>query len=62
MTPTKSKKKFDCIEFKEKAQARIYEDIKDLTPQQQIAYFNKRAENGPLGELWKRIRRESGKR
>ena len=56
------KKRFDCIEFKERAQAQIYEEIKDLTPEQQIEYFNRRAENGPLADWWKRIMRGGGTR
>ena len=50
-------KEFDCIEFKRKVQERVYEDIKDKTSQQQIEYFRNRAENGPLGDWWRLIRR-----
>ena len=49
---TKSKKSFDCVEFKRRAQARIYGKIKGLTPQEEIAYFKQAAREGPLGAWW----------
>ena len=51
-----TKKKFDCIEFKRKSQERIYEDIKDMSWEQEVQYFQKRAETGPLGDWWKRVK------
>lgn len=56
---TKAKKDFDCIEFKRQAQARIYDQIKDLSPQQEIEYFRRAAEEGPLGDSWKVARNRS---
>ncbi len=56
MKTTKPEKDFDCIEFKRQAQARIYERIKDLSPEEEIAYFRKAAEDGSLGESWKAAR------
>jgi len=53
MKTTRPKKAFDCVEFKRRAQARIYERIKDLSPEEEIDYFRKAAEEGPLGESWK---------
>jgi hypothetical protein len=38
------KKTFDCVEMKRKAQEKIYEDIKDLTLEEEIEYFRKGAE------------------
>jgi len=61
MNPTKTKKKFDCIAFKEEAQARIYEEIKDLSRQEQVDYFNAYVESGPLAEWWKKVVRGGGK-
>ena len=55
MTTRHKPKTFDCLEFKRKAQAEIYGEIKDLTPQQQIDYFKNRAKSGVLGELWKNL-------
>ncbi|HPA44702.1 MAG TPA: hypothetical protein PLZ55_03905 [bacterium] len=45
------KKTFDCVEMKRKAQERIYEEIRDLTPEKEIEYFHKAAE-----DFWKEIR------
>lgn len=56
MKTTRAKKDFDCVEFKRQAQARIYERIKDLSPEEEIDYFRKAAEEGPLGEAWKAAR------
>ena len=55
MKTSKVKKDFDCIEFKRQAQARIYEIIKNLSPEEEIEYFRKAAEEGPLGIRWKDI-------
>jgi len=32
---------FDCIKMKDEIQARIYEEIEDMLPEEQIAYFNR---------------------
>ncbi len=43
MTSSK-KKEFDCVEMKNKAQAQIYEIIKDMTPAEELAYWKEREE------------------
>ena len=55
MQTTNMKKDFDCVAFKRQAQARIYERIKDLSPAEEIEYFRKAAEEGPLGAWWQAI-------
>lgn len=55
MSPTKAKKAFDCLEFKEQVQEKIYEDLKNLSVAEQIAYFQKRIENSNLGDWWQSI-------
>lgn len=57
MNPTRTNKTFDCIEFKRRVQAEIYEGIRGLPQQEQIEFFRRRAEEGPLGEWWKSIKR-----
>ncbi len=52
------KKRFDCLDFKRKSQARIYAEIKDMTGEQQRAYFRKAAESGPLADWWKKVRED----
>lgn len=52
----RTKKKFDCIEFKRKAQERIYEEIKDMSWEEEVAYFQREAEKGPLGSWWKKVK------
>lgn len=46
---------FDCIAFKRRVQAEIYEQIKDLSVDGEIAYFRRRVEGGPFAELWRKI-------
>jgi hypothetical protein len=56
---TNDKKNFDCVEFKRQAQARIYEMIKGLSPEEEIEYFRNAAEQGPLGTWWKVAQRRA---
>jgi hypothetical protein len=60
MKRRKPEKGFDCIEFKRRAQAEIYQEIKGLSPEKQIAYFRRRAAQGPLGKWWKALERRNG--
>jgi hypothetical protein len=55
-TPTKTEKVFDCVEFKRHAQVKIYEQIRGMTHEQERAYFEKQAEQGPLGRWWNRVK------
>lgn len=54
-------KTFDCVAFKRREQARIYRKIKALSPEEEITYFRKAAERGPIGEWWRSIRRSGTK-
>jgi hypothetical protein len=55
MTEKAPEENFDCIAFKRRVQAEIYEEIKDLSPEEEIAYFRRRVETGPFAELWKKL-------
>jgi len=37
------KKTFDCLKMKEELQTKIYEEIKDLSPDEKVDYFNRNA-------------------
>jgi pyridoxine/pyridoxamine 5'-phosphate oxidase len=50
----KSEKSFDCIAYKRATQLQIYEEIKGLSREEEIAYFHKRAETGSLKDWWLR--------
>ncbi len=50
-----TKKRFDCVEYKRAVQERIYEEIKNLSPDEQIEYFRRRAEGGALGQWWRAV-------
>jgi len=45
-------KTFDCLKMKEEIQARIYEDIKDMSAAEEIAYFQKKSRDS---DLWQRL-------
>ncbi|NOS99512.1 MAG: hypothetical protein HOP29_02675 [Phycisphaerales bacterium] len=42
---------FDCVAYKWKVQSEIYEKIKDMTVEEEIAYFRQAAETGPFAHL-----------
>jgi hypothetical protein len=46
------KKKFDSIEIKRSAQAKIYEAIKGKTPEAEIAYFRRSVDKSKFSKWW----------
>ncbi len=46
----------DCLAMKDRIQQKIYEEIKDLTPEEEIAYFRRKVESGPFAEMWRRLK------
>lgn len=52
-------KSFDCVAFKREAQARIYRLTKNMTPEKEITFLERRAEKTKLGNWWTRVK--SGK-
>jgi len=36
--------RFDCLKMKEEIQAKIYEEIKDLSSEEILAYFNEKSQ------------------
>jgi len=53
-----TEKSFDCLTFKWKVAAEIYQEIKDQTPEQQIEYFRRHTQTGPFAELARKIRQQ----
>lgn len=49
-------KDFDCISFKRSAQEKIYEQIKGMTPAEEIAWFRQKVTNGPFGNWAERLK------
>jgi len=47
---------FDCLEFKRKVQSEIYEKTKNMTVEEEIAFFREAAETGPFAELLRAVR------
>ena len=52
-------KDFDCIAYKRQVQQEIYEEIKGLTIDEQVEYFSRCAQEGPLGDWWRRLQHRS---
>ena len=50
---TTPKKDFDSIRIKRDAQEKIYEAIKAMTPEEEIAYFRQSIETSKFSKLWK---------
>jgi hypothetical protein len=59
MSPTGTRKKFDCVAFKRKAQGEVYEETRGLSPREQLEYFNRRARTGAAAKWWKKVKRAS---
>ncbi|MEX2013941.1 MAG: hypothetical protein WD896_01135 [Parcubacteria group bacterium] len=49
---TTPKKEFDSIQVKREAQEKIYEAIKGMTPDQEIAYFQQALSKSDLSKWW----------
>ena len=45
-------KTFDCLKMKEEIQAKIYEEIKDMSSAERFAYFQNKSQNSAL---WQRL-------
>jgi len=45
-------KTFDCLKMKEEIQAKIYNEIKDMSSSEILAYFNQKSQNSAL---WQRL-------
>ena len=50
------KKKFDCVEMKNGIQAKMYEQMKNMTPDEQLEFIHQRAE-----DFWKKFGKDRPK-
>jgi len=48
METINKQKEFDCLEMKREIQAKIYEEIKDMTVEERILYFHIPPEQDPF--------------
>jgi chemotaxis regulatin CheY-phosphate phosphatase CheZ len=62
MTNQTPNKEFDCVAMKREAQERIYQEIKDMTPEQEIQYFRDAVEKSEFRDWWKKTIPFSGNR
>lgn len=44
-------KDFDCLEFKYKTQERIYNEIKNLNPEEEKEYFNRKVKESSFKDF-----------
>lgn len=51
-TDTREDGSFDCIAFKRRVQAEIYEETKHMTSEEVSAYYHRRVAEGPFGKWW----------
>lgn len=49
------KKTFDCLSSKQAVQSEIFEEIKNMTHEEQMEYFSHAAKDGSLGTWWKSL-------
>jgi len=45
-------KEFDCLKMKEEIQAKIYEEIKDMSSDEVLAYFNEKSQ---YNAFWQKL-------
>jgi hypothetical protein len=50
---SKKIKKFDCIEMKRNIQDKIYNETKNMSREEYLAFIRKQVDDGPFGELLK---------
>ena len=47
-------KNFDCADMKRRIQEKIYEQTKDMSREEYLAFIRKQVDEGPFGRLLKR--------
>ena len=53
---------FDCIAFKRQAQEQIYQETKDMTPEEELEYIHRNAQEGEMGEIWRKFEKNPAAR
>ncbi len=46
----------DALKLKDELQAKLDEKLQGLSPEEEIRKLRELVENGPFGDLWKRLR------
>lgn len=59
MTKNENDKPVDTLELKRRAQARIHARIRGLSHEEEIEYFRRSVDEGPLGEWWKALEKRT---
>ena len=53
MKNNKVERTFDCIAYKDRVQADMYEETKDMSWDEFREYLRRRIEQGPFAEFWR---------
>ncbi len=48
--------RIDALKMKDHCQAKVREELEGLTPEEQTRKIRELVENGPFGDLWRRLR------
>ena len=51
----KTDKSFKCVDFKQRSQIGIYQEIKGLTPEGEMQYFHRKVEMSVFNKMWKKM-------
>jgi hypothetical protein len=62
MKKLKTIKGFDALKMKENIQRKIYAKIRNMNNREMIAYFEKSAQEGPFGDLYRQLIAKSRKK
>jgi hypothetical protein len=62
MKKLKTIKGFDALKMKENIQRKIYAKIRYMNNREKIAYFEKSAQEGPFGDLYRQLIEKSRKK
>lgn len=50
---------FDCIAFKRKVQEEIYQETKDMTPEEELEYIHRQVQES---EIWRKFQKKPAAR
>ena len=54
-------KKFDCVKMKHDIQEKMIKETQGMTWEQEREHFRKTIEEGPLAELWRKLKARQDK-
>jgi hypothetical protein len=49
---------FDCLAYKRRVQAEVYEETKDMSWEERVAYLRSAVSSGPFRKWWRRLQKQ----